>query len=304
MKKLILLFAVSALCFTCNPDKNKPQDSDYDFTFAFLTDIHLQPERGAIDGFRMAIDCVNTLNPDFVITGGDMIMDAMATTFERADSLFNLYIQMVYEFEMPVYNTVGNHELFGIHDNSGIDPAHPEYGKKMVETRLGQRYYSFDHKGWHFMILDGVEQGKGEWGNYIGLVDSAQLDWIRKDLSIVDPSTPIVLSTHIPLVTAMPQILNGPLHRDIYSSVVVNSRDVLLPFINHNLKLILQGHLHIVEEINIAQKTSFIIGGAVCGRWWNTPEDSNVQEGFVLVKVKDGDFSWEYIDYGWETLKQ
>jgi len=304
MKKFFLLFFVPVFCFTCNPDRTKQQDSDYDFTFAFLTDIHLQPERGAIDGFRMAIDCVNTLNPDFIITGGDMIMDAMAATFERADSLFNLYIRMVYEFEMPVYNTIGNHELFGIHDNSGIDPAHPEYGKKMYENRLGQRYFSFDHKGWHFMILDGVEQGKGEWGNYIGLVDSAQLEWIRKDLSTVDASTPIVLSTHIPLVTAMPQILNGPLHRDIYSSVVVNSRDVLLPFVNHNLKLILQGHLHIVEEINIARKTSFIIGGAVCAKWWNTPEDSNVQEGFVLVKVKDRDFSWEYIDYGWETLKE
>jgi hypothetical protein len=26
-----------------------------------------------------------------------------------------------------------------------------------------------------------------------------------------------------------------------------------------------------------------------------------MEEGFVLVKVKDNDIDWEYIDYGWEV---
>ena len=44
--------------------------SNQAFEFAFLTDIHIRPDRGAPDGFQMAIDKVNTMNPDFVITGG------------------------------------------------------------------------------------------------------------------------------------------------------------------------------------------------------------------------------------------
>src|SRR5690606_18257414 len=47
--------------------------SNQAFEFAFLTDIHIRPDRGAPDGFQMAIDKVNTMNPDFVITGGTQV---------------------------------------------------------------------------------------------------------------------------------------------------------------------------------------------------------------------------------------
>lgn len=303
MKKILLLALFIVTLISCN-NVNVKQEVDYDFSFAFLTDIHLQPELGAIDGFQMAIDCVNVLKPDFVITGGDLIMDALAAPYGRADSLYKLYISMMETFEMPVYNTMGNHEIFGIYEKSGTDPSHPEYGELMFENRIGKRYYSFNHKDWHFIILDGIEAEPGPRGAYFGKVDEAQLQWIKEDLSTVDKSTPIVISTHIPLITVMPQLRHGPLYNNIEGSVITNSQSVLSPFRRYNLKLVLQGHLHFVEEITIAEKTSFITGGAVCGTWWNTPENSVIQEGFVFVKVKNGEFSWEYIDYGWETLRE
>ena len=63
----------------------KCQISDDEFTFVFMTDIHLQSEKHAVDGFLQAIDSVNELNPDFVITGGDLIMDALGQPYRRAD---------------------------------------------------------------------------------------------------------------------------------------------------------------------------------------------------------------------------
>lgn len=44
------------------------------FEFVFMTDIHIRPDMNAPKGFQMAIDAVNQLNPDFVLTGysGDM----------------------------------------------------------------------------------------------------------------------------------------------------------------------------------------------------------------------------------------
>jgi phosphodiesterase/alkaline phosphatase D-like protein len=42
-----------------------------------MTDMHLQPERNAVEGYRRAIKTVNNLNPAFVITGGDLIYDAL-----------------------------------------------------------------------------------------------------------------------------------------------------------------------------------------------------------------------------------
>ncbi|MFL7793505.1 MAG: metallophosphoesterase, partial [Anaerolineae bacterium] len=74
------------------------------FEFAFLTDIHLKPEMGAPKGFQMAIDKVNQLNPDFVLTGGDLVFDAMRGNQARCDSLFSLYKKMSAGFHMPVHN--------------------------------------------------------------------------------------------------------------------------------------------------------------------------------------------------------
>ena len=45
------------------------------FEFAFLTDIHIRPDMNAPKYFQMCIDMVNELNPDFVLTGGDLIFD-------------------------------------------------------------------------------------------------------------------------------------------------------------------------------------------------------------------------------------
>lgn len=55
----------------CKPSPNKTTALEEDgFSFVFLTDIHVQPERGAEAGFQWAIREVNRRKPDFVITGG------------------------------------------------------------------------------------------------------------------------------------------------------------------------------------------------------------------------------------------
>ncbi|MFC2076599.1 Gfo/Idh/MocA family protein [candidate division KSB1 bacterium] len=57
------------------------------FRFVHMTDMHVQPERNGEAGLRAAIKAVNGLNPrpDLVITGGDLVMDALEQTYERAD---------------------------------------------------------------------------------------------------------------------------------------------------------------------------------------------------------------------------
>ena len=302
MKKITAIVIAILLVNACNrPGVTREEGSEEGFTFVFMTDIHLKPELQATKGFQMAIDSVNALEPDFVITGGDLIDDALSASFERADSLYDLYTEMAERFNMPVYNTMGNHDIFGYSSQPEVSPDHPEFGERMFEEKIGKRYYSFDHKGWHFMIIDGIEKGDGTWGDYVGMVDREQLEWIKKDLAGIDPGTPVVVSTHIPLVSIRPQINNGPLYAENRSALVINSTEVLAPFREKNLKLVLQGHFHFLEELNLMNRVRFITGGAVCGSWWKTPDDAMLQEGFVLVKVKEKDFTWEYIDYGWET---
>jgi 3',5'-cyclic AMP phosphodiesterase CpdA len=262
-----------------------------------MTDMHIQPEKSGVEGFRKAIKKANELNPAFVITGGDLIMDALGQSYKRADLLYNLYSDAVKEINVPVYNTLGNHELFGLYYNSGVDPSHPEYSKKMYQKRIGDRYYSFNHRGWHFMILDSVSETKDR--QYKGLVDSEQMEWIQNDLLKIDKNTPIVISVHIPLITAINQFHHLPFAVKESTTVTANAREVLDLFEDHNLKLVLQGHLHYLEDIYIGG-IHFITGGAVCGRWWEGPYNG-LEEGFIVVCVTGKEFTWEYVDFGWNA---
>jgi 3',5'-cyclic AMP phosphodiesterase CpdA len=282
----------------CNPSTTKTTTTEEDgFSFAFLTDIHLQPEKAAVAGFRQAIDSVNKLNPVFVITGGDLVMDALDQTYGRVDSLYDLYIEVSGELNMPVYNTVGNHEVYGWHrEEEGIE-SNPEFGKKMFESKMGERFYSFDHKNWHFIILDAIY--RGEDGHYIGKIDQEQLEWLKADLGKTDKLTPIVITVHIPFITSRTQLSQGALAANSEGGVITNSLEVLKLFSEHNLKLVLQGHLHYNEDLFVGNKVHFITGGAVSGRWWSNKPGDHPEEGFQMIHVKGDELNSEYIDFGW-----
>ena len=79
---------------------------------------------------------------------------------------------------------------------------------------------------------------------------------------------------------------------------------MLLHFWGYNLKLVLQGHLHFLEDINVNNQVHFITAGAVSGRWWNNKPGDTPQEGFLMVHVDGDDFQWEYVDYGWTPPHQ
>ena len=299
MKNIFVLIALSIfLLVGCNSTKTpKATEKESGFSFAFLTDIHLQPELNAVAGFQMAIDTINQIKPDFVLTGGDLIMDALNQTYGRSDSLYKLYKDVSGNLDMPVYNTVGNHEVYGWHrDEEGIE-EHPEYGKKMFEEEIGERFYSFDHKGWHFIVLDVIY--RGEDGHYMGKVDQEQIDWLKGDLENVDAKTPIGMSVHIPFVTSATQLSKGGLAANSPGGVITNSLEVLSLFMEHNLRLVLQGHLHFLEDIFVQNRIHFITAGAVSGRWWSNKPESLPQEGFLLLHLDGEEVDWDYVDFGW-----
>jgi len=269
------------------------------FRFVFMTDIHVMPERRGAEGFTAAIDRVNELSPDFVITGGDLVYDALEASYERADSLYRLYGDLCRRFRMPVHNTIGNHEIFGLYAASGIDPSHPEYGRKMFSSRLGggSTSSSFDFGGWHFILLDTI--GFTGERRYYGHVGRETLEWIASDLGRVDPETPVVLCVHIPLVSPSIQISYGTAEGVPAAEMVTNTPEVMSLFKRHDLRLVLQGHLHIVEQAQVG-RTKFVTGGAVSGAWWKGPY-KGFAEGFLVVDIVDGAIDYHYEGYGWQT---
>lgn len=244
-------------------------------------------------GFQMAIDKVNELNPDFVLSGGDQVYDVMRGNQERGDSLFTLYKDMCKGFTMPVYNTVGNHDLFGIYEESLEDETHPDYKYGMFERYLGETYYSFGHKGWHFIVLNSLDVTEDK--RYRSVFHDQQIEWLNRDLEKVDSKTPLVIVTHIPMVSARPQVLGN-------GQQVENASDVFSLLKNYNLKLILQGHVHWKEYGHVNDNFHFITGGSIAGNGWKGRRH-NTKEGFVLLKVVGDQFTWEYVDHGWENKR-
>jgi len=300
-KKHITLFTLVFTLFLILSQFNYPQNntSVHEIFFAFITDIHVQPERNAIEGFSKAIDEINKLNPDFVVTGGDLIYDALGVGYERADSLFNIYNEMIKRINSPVFNTIGNHDVFGWYEKSKVPRDHKEFGKQMYKNRLGKTYFSFTYKGIKIFVLDSIEEVP-EKGKYFGYINNEQIEWLKDELNKTDTTTMLIISTHIPFITTLSQIRAGSMVANERGLVVENSKEVLELFNKHNLRLVLQGHLHYYEELNIMNKIKFITGGAVSGRWW-LGDNQGLQEGFLVIRIKDNEINAQYIDYGWEV---
>ena len=145
------------------------------------------------------------------------------------------------------------------------------------------------------MILNSIEDTGRD--RYIGLIDKKQIDWIKTELQKTDPGTPIVISAHIPFITAFTQKYIGNVIANDSSRVIINGKDVIDLYEGYNLKLVLQGHLHTEEDIFI-DGIHFITGGSICAGWWRGPR-KGFEEGFLIIKVKGNEFEWKFVDYNW-----
>jgi len=232
-----------------------------DFTFIHFTDLHIQPELHAADGCAKCITKMNALQPDFAICGGDLVFDAAEVQYPRAKQLFDLYEETLKPIRVPVHAVPGNHDVFGVSSKSGVPQTNPHYGKRFFEDRIGARFSSFDHQGWHFVLLDSIGSKPGR--DFIGRIDEEQMDWLRAGLARLKPGTPLVVVTHIPLVSAVLQTVADP-WKTAETYLVTNARDVLDIVWPYRPKMVLQGHTHIRETV-IYNGCQFVTSGAATG---------------------------------------
>jgi 3',5'-cyclic-AMP phosphodiesterase len=269
------------------------------FTFLFVTDAHIQPELNAAVGTDMAFKKARTFKADFAIQGGDHVFDALGVPRQRALSLFDLYDKTEQDLGLKVYHTIGNHDVLGIYPSSGIPPTDPQYGKKLFEDRFGKRFYSFDHKGHHFIVLDSISITDDH--AYEGRIDAEQLKWLAADLAALPKTTPIIVSVHIPLVSAfasyLPEAQTVSKH---HSLTVANANEVLDIFEGHNVIGVLQGHTHINENVEY-KGVNYITSGAICGNWWKGTR-MGTPEGFTVVSVANGRMTTRYETYGFKAV--
>ncbi len=274
------------------------------FSFAHLTDMHVQSELGAADGFRQCIEHVNRLSPrpDFVITGGDLIMDALAVDHDRIGQQWRLFDESLKTLELPVHHTIGNHDVAGWSPTAKLARDHVDYGKRIFADRYGQgrTYRSFDHRGWHFILLDSIGLNSIS-HDYYGRIDDAQLDWLKQDLEHVGRQRPIVIVTHIPFYSTWHQVSLGPEKPLGPKALITNSPQVQKLLKPHNVRLVLSGHGHVRERIEVAHQVH-IQSGAVSGLWWKGPVHGDA-EAYGVVSCRGNAFDYRYESYGWQARK-
>lgn len=266
----------------------------------FYTDIHTRVEWETPLALEQAGAAMNAQQADLIIAGGDLITDGFQSTADTVAPRWDAYLAMHRALRPDPHPVLGNHDLVAADPDDGSPRSKQPRAPFLTHFDLDRAYRSFDIAGYHVILLD-VVQVTGDALRYRGFVDAAQRDWLMADLATVSTDTPIVLVTHMPLLTAYFQATKQATHAAPANRVVVNSNDVLDLFAKHNLVLVLQGHLHVNELIRW-RDTTFITGGAVCGRWWRGAWHGT-REGFGMVTLQNNQVDWEYMDYGWSARR-
>jgi Icc protein len=279
---------------------SSPKTTPGSMRFVFFTDTHIQPELSATEGTAKALAKIKSLKPEFCIQGGDHAFDIAAVPRERSQMLLDLYQKTEHTLDgIPVHHVIGNHDVYGRDPSSGVELSDPLYGKKAFEQRFDTKTYrSFDHKGYHFILLDSIQITPTR--DFDAFIDPAQLAWLRQDLAATSAGTPIVIACHVPLVSAVIQYTpTGDKVATAHGLLLSNTSAVLSLLEGHNVIAVLQGHTHINETV-YWRNTPFITSGAVSGNWWHGTR-WGTPEGFTVLELDHGAAHWHYESYGWTS---
>lgn len=217
------------------------------------------------------------------------------------------YIQQIAAVNAPIFNTMGNH------DN---DPyfANDWMAENTYRRILGPTYYSFNIGKIHYVVLDNVAYindggSSGVVGrrNYAAKVTENQLEWLEKDLSYVDPATPIILATHVQLHQAPEADGALPGYRTANAQQIV---DITRRFKEVH---VLTGHTHINFRVPRSENFMEHNTAAICATWWWTgrPGYANNQiapdgspAGYGIWEMQGNHVRWTYKSIGYDRAYQ
>jgi 3',5'-cyclic AMP phosphodiesterase CpdA len=232
------------------------------FRFAIISDAHLYsaPDHKFDQQLIDAVTQVNEMNPapDFVLFGGDVAQNGTEDQLVKGKEILS-------KLKMPLKVIPGEHDWY-------LDMGEAWRGLFGPET------WSFDHKGVHFIGLNGIlvedfwtpagmsplermtvmemleSPIPGPWG-----VHEKQLEWLKKDVADLSPDTPVVIFTHGPLWDYYPRW-------NFQTSDAPEIREILSKF---EKVMAFHGHVHQTIYNKIGNMTSV---GALSTSWpWPYP---------------------------------
>jgi Icc protein len=278
-----------------SPSVRPTIQSSGSFTFAFFTDVHIEPEMGAPGGTALAMEIMNSSDAEFAICGGDHVFDALKVHKDRIVDQYQLYAEAEKTLRMPVWHVLGNHDVAGL--ETGMSSHDVIFGKAMFEKVFATpTYYTFTHKGVNFIVLDSILIKGRDW---FPAIDINQAAWLERVLQAT-ASMPSIVVSHVPWATSIATYAPGS-NNKMYDPIV--NSDYMIPMLErYNVIALLQGHTHIVENVH-RHGVQYVTGGAVCGDWWRGMQYGD-REGVTFVTVDNGMVSTRYVPTGFLSEQQ
>ncbi len=164
-----------------------------DWSFVQISDSHIGFNKEANPDVKATLEtAVAKINavpdrPELLIHTGDISHLSKPEEFAAASSILET-VRTGERFFVP-----GEHDVL-------VDSGRP-YRERYAKSAAGDGWYSFDHRGVHFVALVNVMNLKA---GGLGSLGTEQLEWLEKDLKSRGDSTPIVVFAHVPLWTVYP----------------------------------------------------------------------------------------------------
>ncbi len=276
-------------------------DSRQNFTFAHISDAHIQQIAGSKfvhnwdRGLIRAVAEANLLTPkpDFVVFGGDLAQLAKKEELDHG-------AEMLAKLDYKVHCVMGEHDYY-------LDLG--EYWSEL----FGPQYYSWDHKGVHFVVLNSIltyddwthhrwptpEQRMLEMAGLDNpngspfMVGEKQRKWLAKDLKKVQPDTPVVLFSHSPIQ----KIYKG---WNFWTEDAEDIQALLSPF---QTVTVVYGHVH---QIQYNQVGNIAFHAVMATAWpWPYPQSYAQAESHLpklTVPMNRADPFFERDATGWQFI--
>ncbi len=200
-------------------------------TIGIITDVHYSERdtiwsryfRDSLLKVRSAVQFFNHVNPDFCVFLGDNIDKGLATETEIE------YLKLI-ESEYAKFNGT-RHYVIGNHDLASFSK---EYFLKICGSR--EKYYSFDHGQFHFVILDACynqdesdyNSGNFDWRE--AYIPRFEQEWLIKDLQNSNKKAVIFVHQRLDDDDGLHGIRNS----DVVRQILRDSGKVIAVFQGHD----------------------------------------------------------------------
>ncbi len=195
------------------------------FQFAIISD-RTGGHRAGI--FSRAVEQLNLLQPEFVLSVGDLV-EGYATA-EQGRNQWKEFQGYVSKLQMPFFYTPGNHDV-----------QRPSMAK-IWQEKFGRRYYHFVYKNVLFLVLnayDGPEMEAKGGKRFKEQLSQEQIDYVKQALADNAGVRWTVVALHSPMWVGSKAAENGWLEVE----KLLNGRDytVFCGHIHHFRKFVRQG---------------------------------------------------------------